>query len=51
MNISEIAWNMHYSSVAHLSNQFKKVTGLSPSHFKNLKDKRRSPIDEIGNIN
>ena len=49
LNITEIAWKMNYSSVAHLSNQFKKVTGLSPSHFKQLKDKRRSPIDEIGN--
>ena len=47
LNITEIAWKMNYSSVAHLSNQFKKVTGLSPSHFKQLKDKRRSPIDEI----
>ena len=49
LNISEIAWKMNYSSVAHLSNQFKKVTGLSPSHYKQLKDKRRSPIEEIGN--
>ena len=48
-NITEIAWKMGYSSVAHLSSQFKKVTGLSPSHFKQLKDKRRSPIEEIGN--
>lgn len=48
LNISEIAWKMNYSSVAHLSNQFKKVTGLAPSHFKQLKDKRRSPIEEIG---
>ena len=47
MNLTEIAWIMHYSSVAHLSNQFKKVTGLSPSHFKQLKNKRRSPIEEI----
>ena len=47
LSISEIAWKMNYSSVAHLSNQFKKVTGLSPSHFKQLKDKRRSPIEEI----
>jgi AraC-like DNA-binding protein len=47
LSISEIAWKMNYSSVAHLSNQFKKVTGLSPSHFKKLKDKRRSPIEEI----
>jgi AraC-like DNA-binding protein len=49
LNLTEIAWKMHYSSVAHLSNQFKKVTGLSPSHFKQLKDKRRSPIEEVGN--
>lgn len=47
MNITEIAYKMNYSSVAHLSSQFKKVTGLSPSHFKALKDKRRSPIKEI----
>jgi len=49
LNITEIAWKMNYSSVAHLSNQFKKVTGLSPSHFKQMKVKRRSPIEEIGN--
>lgn len=48
LNITEIAWKMNYSSVAHLSNQFKKMTGLSPSHFKQLKDKRRSPIEEVG---
>ena len=46
-NITEIAWKMGYSSVAHLSTQFKKVTGLSPTHFKQLKDKRRSPLEEI----
>jgi len=51
LNITEIAWKMNYSSVAHLSNQFKKITGLSPSHFKKLKDRRRSPIEEIGNEN
>lgn len=50
LNITEIAWKMNYSSVAHLSNQFKKVTGLSPSHFKQMKDKRRSPIEEIGTL-
>jgi AraC-like DNA-binding protein len=49
-NITEIAWRMNYSSVAHLSNQFKKATGLSPSHFKQLKDKRRSPIEDIGSL-
>jgi len=47
LNITEIAWKMNYSSVAHLSNQFKKVTGLTPSHFKQMKEKRRSPIEEI----
>jgi AraC-like DNA-binding protein len=51
LNITEIAYKMNYSSVAHLSNQFKKVTGLSPSHFKSMKDKRRSPIEDIGNDN
>lgn len=49
LNMTEIADKMNYSSVAHLSNQFKKVTGLSPTHFKQLKDKRRSPLEEIGN--
>lgn len=48
-NLTEISYKLHYSSVAHLSNQFKKITGLSPSHFKQLKNKRRSPIEEIGN--
>jgi AraC-like DNA-binding protein len=47
LTITEIAWKLNYSSVAHLSNQFKKVTGLTPSHFKQMKDKRRSPIEEI----
>lgn len=51
LSISEIAWKMNYSSVAHLSNQFKKTTGLTPSHFRKLKDKRRSPIEDIGNEN
>jgi len=49
LNITEIAHTMNYSSVSHLSNQFKKITGLSPSHFKKLKGKRRYPIEEIGN--
>lgn len=47
LNLTEIAWNMHYSSVAHLSNQFKKITGLTPSHFKTLKKKRRIAIEDI----
>jgi AraC-like DNA-binding protein len=48
MNLTEIAHNLGYSSLAHMSAQFKKVTGLSPSHFRNLKDtKRRRPLDQI----
>jgi len=47
LSLTEIAWNMHYSSVAHLSNQFRKITGLTPSHFKNLKNKRRKTIEDI----
>lgn len=46
--LTEISYQMNYSSVAHLSNQFKKTTGLSPSVFKQLKNKRRSPIEDIG---
>ena len=47
LNLTEIAYQMHYSSVAHLSTQFKKVTGLTPSHFKQLKDKRRSMPEDM----
>jgi AraC-like DNA-binding protein len=47
LNLTEIASLMHYSSVAHLSNQFKKVTGLTPTHFKQLKDKRRSMLEDV----
>lgn len=42
LNLTEISYKMHYSSVAHLSNQFKKVTGLSPSYYKLLKQKRNN---------
>lgn len=45
--LSEIAYKLHYSSVAHLSSQFKKFTGLTPSHFKSLKEKRRIAIQNI----
>ncbi len=48
LNLTEISYKLHYSSVAHLSNQFKKVTGLTPSNYKLLKDKKRSPIEDIG---
>jgi AraC-like DNA-binding protein len=47
LNLSEIALKMHYSSSAHLSNQFKKVTGLTPSFFKTLKLKRRTSLDDV----
>jgi AraC-like DNA-binding protein len=47
LNLTEIAYLMHYSSVAHLSAQFKKVTGLTPSHFKALKDKRRNMLENL----
>lgn len=42
MNLTEISYKLHYSSVAHLSNQFKKTTGISPSFFKKLKMKRKN---------
>jgi len=47
LSLSEIAFRFNYSSVAYLSNQFKKVTGLSPSHFKNIREDRRKPLDEV----
>lgn len=46
-SFSEIADKLHYSSVAHFSTQFKKVTGLTPSHFRELKEKRRITIQNI----
>jgi AraC-like DNA-binding protein len=47
LNLTEIALKLHYSSVGHLSNQFKKITGLTPSHFKHLKHKRRSALGNV----
>lgn len=47
LNLTEIAHKMHYSSVSHLSNQFKKFTGLTPSHFKQLKNKRRDTLEDV----
>jgi AraC family transcriptional regulator len=47
LSLSEIAHKLQYSSVQHLSNQFKKVTGLTPSHFKAIGHSRRMPIDRI----
>jgi AraC-like DNA-binding protein len=48
LSLTEISYRLQYSSVAHLSNQFKKVTGLSPSEFKHMKFKNRNAIEEIG---
>ncbi len=48
LNLSEIAAQLGYSSVQHLSSQFKKITGLTPSHFKSIKAKRRKSIDHVG---
>jgi len=47
LTLTEIAYQMHYSSVAHLSAQFKKVTGLTASYFKQMKHKRRSMLNDI----
>lgn len=47
LNLTEIAHRLHYSSVAHLSNQFKKVTGLSPSFYKQLKQKRMANLENM----
>lgn len=47
LSLTEIASLMQYSSVAHLSKQFKKITGLTPSYFKHMKDKRRNPLEDL----
>ena len=47
LTLSEIAYILGYSSVQHLSNQFKKITGLTPTYFKRLKEKKRKPLDKI----
>jgi AraC-like DNA-binding protein len=47
LNLTEISYKLNYSSVAHLSNQFKKVTGLTPSFFKQLKTKRRNTLENL----
>lgn len=48
LTASEIAYKMGYSSAAHLSSQFKKETGMTPGQYKNLKEKERKPLDQIG---
>ena len=48
MNLTEISYKMHYSSVAHLSNQFKKITGLTPTYFKKLKmHRKRIALEDV----
>jgi len=47
LSLAEIAFRLHYSSPAYLSNQFKKVTGLTPSHFKQIKEDKRKPLDKV----
>lgn len=46
-NLSEISYKLHYSSVAHLSNQFKKITGITPSFYKQLRIKRRENLENL----
>ena len=47
LNLTEIAYILHYSSVAHLSNQFKKVTGHSPTFYKKIGQKRKSNLENL----
>ena len=47
LNLTEISYKLHYSSVAHLSNQFKKITGLTPSYFKKMKKARKSNLENL----
>lgn len=47
LNLTEIAYNLHYSSVAHLSSQFKKITGQSPSFYKKIGRKRKSNLENL----
>ncbi len=47
LNLTEIAYKLHYSSIGHLSNQFKKITGLSPSFFKQLKQRRMGNLEDV----
>jgi len=47
LSLKEISFKLDYSSIQHLSNQFKKITGMTPSYFKKLKGTRRKPLDEV----
>jgi len=48
LNMTEIAHKLNYSSASHLSNQFKKITGLTPSFFKSLNNKKRISLEDVG---
>ncbi len=47
LNLTQISYKLNYSSVAHLSNQFKKITGLTPTFFKHLKYKKRTALEDV----
>lgn len=47
LNLTQISYKLHYSSVAHLSNQFKKITGLTPTYYKHLKNKRKANLEDL----
>ena len=47
LNLTEISYKMNYSSVAHLSGQFKKVTGLTPTYFKKIRNKKLTPLEDV----
>ncbi len=47
LSLNDISYQLGYSSAQHLSQQFKKITGLTPSHFKKIKDNRRKPLDQV----
>jgi len=47
LTLSQIAWELGYSSVAYLSAQFKKVTGLTPGHFRQIGNNKRKPLDQV----
>jgi AraC-like DNA-binding protein len=47
LNLTEISYRMHYSSVAHLSRQFKQITGLTPSFFKSLSKRERNNLEDL----
>ncbi|MCF1715360.1 AraC family transcriptional regulator [Flavihumibacter sp. RY-1] len=48
LTLNEIAFKLGYSSVQHLSQQFKKITGLTPTHFKQIRENKRKPLDKVG---